>query len=65
MADADAIREAYFAARLIANRKQATYWAAGICGLLAVFIAYHWARQLASRASMPPSVKGPFSTVTR
>ncbi|KAK3682147.1 ferric reductase NAD binding domain-containing protein [Podospora appendiculata] len=37
---------AFFAARLAATEKSVKYWAAGICGLIGIFIVFHWTRWL-------------------
>ncbi|KAK0615041.1 ferric reductase NAD binding domain-containing protein [Bombardia bombarda] len=60
---------AYFAARQIVNEKQAKMYAAGLGGLIAVFVVFHWTRWLCvklARAWKPAAVmERPFILVTR
>ncbi|KAK3994646.1 putative ferric reductase transmembrane component [Cladorrhinum sp. PSN332] len=39
-------QEAYFAARRAKSEEALTYYAAGLCGLIAVFVLFHWTRWL-------------------
>ncbi|CAN8106228.1 unnamed protein product [Discula destructiva] len=53
----------YFAARTRVNQQQMRYFAAGVCGLIAVFILAHWLRVLFNKLSTSP--KNPLRTVSR
>jgi hypothetical protein len=57
------------AARQAATEKQMTYFAAAICGLMAIFVLLHWTRFLFSKASKSSKslswVSFPFGAVTR
>ncbi|KAL2264934.1 hypothetical protein VTJ83DRAFT_7444 [Remersonia thermophila] len=60
--------EAYFAARQIAIERHMRYFAAGMCGLLAVFVVYHWVRRLSvklERSKSLGAVTRPFVVSTR
>ena len=60
---------AMFAARLRVNQQQLRYFAAGICGLMALFIVVHWIRYLFNRATAGSrsnsGVTYPFRLLTR
>ncbi|KAJ4395932.1 hypothetical protein N0V93_000148 [Gnomoniopsis smithogilvyi] len=52
-----------FTARTLTNRQQLRYYAAGICGLMAVFIITHWLRVVFNKLS--PSSKNPVRSASR
>ncbi|KIH86851.1 hypothetical protein SPBR_08230 [Sporothrix brasiliensis 5110] len=57
---------AMFAARQAYNERTATYYAAAICGLIAVFTFLHWSRKLASRSPfIPAPLARPFVVISR
>lgn len=60
---------AFFAARQIVIDRMMRYFAAGICGLIAVFVVFHWARWLCvkiERSKTPAGVLGrPFVATSR
>jgi hypothetical protein len=66
---AEAAKQAMFARRQMIVERQMKYFAAGICGLIAIFVILHWTRALysriarSSRSSMP--LAAPFSALTR
>jgi hypothetical protein len=41
---------AYFAQRQVVTERMMSYFAAGICGLIALFAVLHWTRRLFARA---------------
>lgn len=51
MAGKSSMTPAMFAARLRVNQQQLRYFAAGICGLMGLFIVFHWIRFLFNRAN--------------
>ena len=61
--------EAYFAQRQLVIERIMKYWAAGICGLVAVFVLFHWARWFCvkvERSNKPYGAFGrPFVTSSR
>jgi hypothetical protein len=65
----DAAKQAMFAQRQIIVEQQMRYFAAGICGLIAIFVILHWTRALYSKiartSSSPIPFAAPFSAVTR
>lgn len=60
---------AYFIQRQIQIERIMSYWAAGICSLIAIFVLFHWARWLCvkvERSRRPAGVIGrPFVATTR
>ena len=40
---------AYFAKRQVVIERMMMYYAAGICGLIAVFVIFHWTRWLCAK----------------
>lgn len=42
----DPVRAAFFAARQLVNERMMKIYVAGLCGLIAVFVFFHWARVL-------------------
>lgn len=57
---------AMFAVRQKYNEKTATYFAAAICGLIAIFTFLHWARKLVSRSHVvPAALSKPFVVISR
>ncbi|CAK7211343.1 hypothetical protein SCUCBS95973_001080 [Sporothrix curviconia] len=54
-----------FAARLLNNEKAATYYAAAICGIIAIFTFLHWTRRLVSRSQLPAALSRPFVVISR
>ncbi|KAL1902966.1 hypothetical protein Sste5346_000878 [Sporothrix stenoceras] len=57
---------AMFALRQKYNEKTATYFAAAICGLIAIFTFLHWTRKLVSRSHVvPAALSSPFVVVSR
>ncbi|EAQ84669.1 hypothetical protein CHGG_08683 [Chaetomium globosum CBS 148.51] len=61
--------EAFFAQRQVVIERIMKYWAAGICGLIAVFVLFHWARWFCvkvERSNKPYGVFGrPFVASSR
>lgn len=61
--------EAFFAQRQLVTDRMMRYFAAGICGLIAVFVVFHWARWLCvkvERSKKSAGVLGrPFVASTR
>ncbi|KAK4042644.1 ferric reductase NAD binding domain-containing protein [Parachaetomium inaequale] len=59
----------YFAQRQLLSERMMTYYAAGICGLVAIFVVFHWARWLCvrvERSKRPAGVLGrPFVASSR
>ncbi|KAB5515238.1 ferric reductase NAD binding domain-containing protein [Coniochaeta sp. 2T2.1] len=65
---ADAAKQAMFARRQRVAEQQMRYFAAGICGLIAIFVILHWTRALYSRITRSSSstpLAAPFSAITR
>ena len=57
---------AMFALRQQYNEKTATYFAAAICGLIAIFTFLHWTRRLVSRSHVfPAALSSPFVVISR
>ncbi|KAK4142059.1 ferric reductase NAD binding domain-containing protein [Dichotomopilus funicola] len=60
---------AYFIQRQIQIERIMSYWAAGICSLIAIFVLFHWARWICvkvERSRRPAGVIGrPFVATTR
>ncbi|KAJ4419243.1 hypothetical protein N0V82_005046 [Gnomoniopsis sp. IMI 355080] len=52
-----------FTARTLTNRQQLRYFAAGICGLMAIFIITHWLRVVFNKLSTPS--KNPVRSASR
>lgn len=65
----DKAKQAMFAQRQRVVEQQMRYFAAGICGLIAIFVILHWTRalysKLARNSSSPTPFAAPFSAVTR
>ncbi|KAK4240213.1 hypothetical protein C8A03DRAFT_42254 [Achaetomium macrosporum] len=57
-ASSDPARAAFFAQRQIVTERMMRYYAAGICGLVAVFIIFHWTRWLCVRVERPKRPAG-------
>ena len=57
---------AMFAARTRTNQQQLRYFAAGICGLMGIFIIFHWIRYVFNKSSMRgTAITRPFSVISR
>ncbi len=60
---------AFFAQRQVLIDRMMRYYAAGICGLIAVFVVFHWARWLCvkiERSKTPAGLLGrPFVAASR
>lgn len=55
-----------FAARTRVNQQQLRYYAAGICGLMGIFIIFHWVRYLFNKStSKRTGVTHPFVVLSR
>jgi hypothetical protein len=52
---------AFFAARQLVIEQQMRYWAAGMCGLLAVFVLYHWTKRLCVKLELSGKSSGPLT----
>ncbi|KAL2198183.1 ferric reductase NAD binding domain-containing protein [Corynascus similis CBS 632.67] len=65
----DPAKMAYFAERQVLSERLMRYFAAGITGLVAIFVVFHWARWLCvkiERSRRPAGLLGrPFATTTR
>lgn len=65
----DAAKKAMFAQRQLVAERQMKYFAAGICGLIAIFVILHWTRALYSKiarsSKSPLPLAAPFAAVTR
>jgi hypothetical protein len=62
----DPARMAMFAARHAKNVRNLEYYAAALCGIIAVFIFLHWARLLVTRSKpAATAVTKPFVIVSR
>ncbi len=60
---------AFFAARQIVIERMMKYYAAGLCGLIAVFVVFHWVRWVCvnvERSNKPAGILGrPFVACSR
>jgi hypothetical protein len=60
---------AFFAQRQVVIDRMMNYYATGICGLITVFVVFHWARWLCvkiKRSKAPAGVLGrPFVAISR
>ncbi|KAH6842565.1 ferric reductase NAD binding domain-containing protein [Chaetomium sp. MPI-CAGE-AT-0009] len=60
-ADTSHAMEAYFAQRQVMIERVMKYYAAGICGLIAVFVLFHWARWFCVKVERSNKPRGAFS----
>lgn len=57
---------AMFAARTKVNQQQLRYFAAGICGLMGIFIIFHWIRYVCNKSAVRgTAITRPFSVISR
>jgi hypothetical protein len=49
---------AYFAKRQVVIERMMKYYAAGICGLIAVFVIFHWTRWLCAKRERSKGTAG-------
>lgn len=61
--------EAFFAQRQLVTDRMMRYFAAGLCGLIALFVVFHWARWLCVKVERSKKFAGllgrPFVASTR
>lgn len=53
-----------FTARTYTNQQQLRYFAAAICGIVAIFVVSHWARVVSNKLS-PSSKANPIRSMSR